>query len=861
MSLEPLNHAPLALTADVFHRHLQRHLLELRLRHATLHDPLTGRRRSIDTLLVPLTEAGVAHVEIGAARPGEREAAEGGADIGVATRLVVGRALRFDRGAADCRLVFEACQKAHTANALQDDPGRRKHIALLATGGVACGKSTFLRQLAMHAAAVHADLVAAASSSTMAADTEGVTASALIPLLVHVPSLAHALRANPNALRGSWNYVDGYLKQLHGAARYAMLRQAMMARRCLLLLDGLDEGGAIDNDHRHMLVHVLEVLVPQGHAIVATARREGPLQREWTAAGLACLHVSSLPTPLQRQFLQRVVPDDVAAAEQLPRFEQSSGPPPDAHSEAVRPAPMACPLMLATLASLRDRPLLPQPDAASANGGADSADGGGADGGGCARDGAGEGPAARPPANLGALINSAVDGMLTVGDKLEHADALPPVHAQRGALMLIALCAHARGSRAISEPEIHEVLAGGDEAVLHREAWGHMRQKLARGMLPVLSVTCSQPLEVCLADLCLQEYLAMQAICCGHWPAAVPQPWAWGRWWRGVSGFGNTPAWRQAFGAALLAASRAVDIKLEAVSGDPRAVADAIVPMMDAAASKKAHGTGLRLRCEGHSDVMADSDALAVEPGERRLMSFQLGGLPHAAFGVLVHVLTAALTAAPSTTALDLSKNALGAAHAKDLAQAVALSQIGRINLERNSLGAEGVGIFCGILARAPSSNLIDLDLSHNDIAGVPSAVEAIAMLLRNGALQRLALTSNPIGITGGVDGAKMPAVDGMKSLCQALTVNTTLRELWRPCSARPAPPASLSLYLSHPSLFRTPLSFSDSPSPYFIPARSPLVSAPLLSTDAPYFPHDVSTLPPPPFLPSHLPYRRAAAA
>ena len=54
------------------------------------------------------------------------------------------------------------------------------------------------------------------------------------------------------------NYIDAYLRLEHEAsspALYRMLRQALMARRSLLLLDGLDEAGAKRAD---IELHVVE---------------------------------------------------------------------------------------------------------------------------------------------------------------------------------------------------------------------------------------------------------------------------------------------------------------------------------------------------------------------------------------------------------------------------------------------------------------------------------------------------------------------------------------------------------------------------------------------------------------------------
>ena len=45
-----------------------------------------------------------------------------------------------------------------------------------------------------------------------------------------------------------------------------------MARRALILIDGLDEGGQIRDE---IDMHVAEVLAPQGHVLLATSRPAG----------------------------------------------------------------------------------------------------------------------------------------------------------------------------------------------------------------------------------------------------------------------------------------------------------------------------------------------------------------------------------------------------------------------------------------------------------------------------------------------------------------------------------------------------------------------------------------------------------
>ena len=98
----------------------------------------------------------------------------------------------------------------------------------------------------------------------------------LVPILIKVQELQRHLlnESNRTIFERSWNWVDAFLQCVHGATSdlYYMLRQALMARRALVLLDGIDEGGkARDAIERH----VTEVLAPQGHVMLVTSRPAG----------------------------------------------------------------------------------------------------------------------------------------------------------------------------------------------------------------------------------------------------------------------------------------------------------------------------------------------------------------------------------------------------------------------------------------------------------------------------------------------------------------------------------------------------------------------------------------------------------
>ena len=79
----------------------------------------------------------------------------------------------------------------------------------------------------------------------------------LVPILIKVQQLQRRLLSaeHRSTFARAWNWVDAHLQCVYGADSdmYMMLRQALMGRRVLLLLDGIDEGGeardAIESEH------------------------------------------------------------------------------------------------------------------------------------------------------------------------------------------------------------------------------------------------------------------------------------------------------------------------------------------------------------------------------------------------------------------------------------------------------------------------------------------------------------------------------------------------------------------------------------------------------------------------------------
>ena len=87
------------------------------------------------------------------------------------------------------------------------------------------------------------------------------------------------------------------------------LRQAMMARRVLILLDGLDEGGVA---RQRIERHVAEVLAPQGLVMLTTSRPAGINEARYTA--FTRLSLSPLTEAQQQQAIEQRVGAERAEA-------------------------------------------------------------------------------------------------------------------------------------------------------------------------------------------------------------------------------------------------------------------------------------------------------------------------------------------------------------------------------------------------------------------------------------------------------------------------------------------------------------------------------------------------------------------
>ena len=186
--LRPWNHAPRELPHDAFETMLVWYMDTLRAQHSFIVDALSGKRLHVLEQCVPIDVVG--DTDQSSVRTGFDL---GGWLAGLHTRCCLGSV--FDRPAA-----------------------------VLLTGPPAAGKTSMMSQVVMHLLLMRN----------------------LVPIAIKVQRLQVRLLATPDAFTTSWNWVEAYLRLEHGeGALYLMLRQALAARRALILLDGLDEGGQV----------------------------------------------------------------------------------------------------------------------------------------------------------------------------------------------------------------------------------------------------------------------------------------------------------------------------------------------------------------------------------------------------------------------------------------------------------------------------------------------------------------------------------------------------------------------------------------------------------------------------------------
>ena len=213
VSLHPWNHAPRGLTMDDFDSILSRYIRRVQADHACVVDALSGQRLNVLEQCVPIRMHSAITGDAGPASLGK---------------------------VRDVQALAVWLSKKYEALVAGDADERS---CILLTGQPAAGKTCLMSRLVMH--------------------TLEKKPVMLVPILVKIQQLQRRLgKDEAKHFETSWNWVDAYLRYQYGvdSELYAMLRQAMMARRALLLLDGLDEGG---NRKGEIERHITEVLALQ----------------------------------------------------------------------------------------------------------------------------------------------------------------------------------------------------------------------------------------------------------------------------------------------------------------------------------------------------------------------------------------------------------------------------------------------------------------------------------------------------------------------------------------------------------------------------------------------------------------------
>ena len=500
----------------------------------------------------------------------------------------------------------------------------------------------------------------------------------------------------------AWNWVDAHLRLEHGdGSYYRMLRQAMLSRRALLLLDGLDEGGARRTDIER---HVAEVLAPQGHIMLATSRPAGVQEELFTS--FRRLRLSPLTDAQQEEALQQRL--GAARAEKLMPYVRNRLPLDTETSDRITTNPLML-SMVASVFELRRDLEMPKTVAELYETASDAMLSRGGDNQpelrrllqavffeahGAQRrliedhqlDEAAIG-LTRPEA-LAAIRERAVSkpfGPFAGRAKLGHyVEVVTGEHAgKRGVISRSdnsgsnpykVTFADSQGnigavSNMLKPDELHSsgldeaaflvrTMAGSrDELVAERErmpremrdALGSVRERVMQDMLPLLSLLQVEPLQLQSSHLSFQEYFAARAICEGAQLSGV-LPWQWPAWWA------NT-------------------VKIGIEMGD-------------------SFGKGLLLA----SGVNGDSLDLAQKLGGNR--------------PTVLSVLTAVMK---SLTEINLQQNELGPEGAKSLGTAISVSKsLTAVNLLSNGLDADSAGMLLKVKGEKPQLQTL-CGLTHEE--------------------------------------------------------------------------------------------------------------------------------------------------
>ena len=472
----------------------------------------------------------------------------------------------------------------------------------------------------------------------------------LVPIVIKVQLLQAKLRDAPDAFASHWNWVDAYLSltERERPEVYRMLRQAMMARRALLLLDGLDEAGA---KRAEIEQHIVEVLAPQGHVMLCTSRPAGVDEARFS--GFRLLKLAPLTEAQQEQaLLQRL--GNEGDVRQLMTFVERMPTSTDPAAPTMQHRVTANPLMLSMVASVFEiRKGLGMPktvaelyasasDAMLARGGVVTAE---------VRTllevvffeahvaqarvitdvqllraalGAFAPPGMLTDLDAKVAKTSKVSNLFKTfkgrpeeGHYVELLDG--ERKGQRGVIVeddktgnpyKVKLADGATtgwlypkqlASSGLDEAACRAQMARADAERLHalggavqalrddeRAAVAQVRERVGQDRLPLLSLLQVEPLQMQSAHLSFQEFFAAQAICSGKYrlPEGSPPPWQWPAFWANAVTLGSEMG--DAFGKGLKQTARLgdeLDLSKKLVGGDRPTMVAAVAQLMRVLAS------------------------------------------------------------------------------------------------------------------------------------------------------------------------------------------------------------------------------------------------------------------------------------
>eukprot|EP00937_MAST-01D_sp_MAST-1D-sp2_P001241 g1241.t1 len=330
-----------------------------------------------------------------------------------------------------------------------------------------------------------------------------VTGPGLIPILIKVMDLQRklAMEEHKSVFASKWNWIDAYLQLLYGAGslRYLFLRQALMARRALVVLDGIDEGGSNKDKIQR---HVANVLGAQGHPLLVTSRPAGLDEHMYTRFNK--LKMEAL-TDAQQEMIVRARLRAVNAEAHVESLISYIGDmPTDAETnERITGNPLMLTMVTCIYEQQRSVEAMPE--------------------------------------RVVELYRMASDIMLSHVERKHRARGGSPQHL-KPLLMRIALATHSALKRQVVGSDVQSMIDAVDDHELQRklqQTWKGVRRQLVEGRFPLLSMLQREPLEFQFSHLSFQEYFTVCAICEGMPLGPEVVPWRWLPWWRNVLRFGT----------------------------------------------------------------------------------------------------------------------------------------------------------------------------------------------------------------------------------------------------------------------------------------------------------------------------------